>query len=86
MEYEWDETKRLENLAKHGIDFNAIRGFDWDHALIEPSPRTGEMRFVSIGHIDQELHVVIYTMRRGLKRIISLRPPSSRERSRYDKA
>lgn len=21
MDYEWDETKRLSNLAKHGIDF-----------------------------------------------------------------
>jgi uncharacterized DUF497 family protein len=23
MEYEWDEIKRLQNIAKHGVDFEA---------------------------------------------------------------
>ena len=31
--YEWDETRRQANLAKHGLDFETVRRFGWDTAL-----------------------------------------------------
>ncbi len=27
--YDWDEAKRQTNLAKHGVDFTTMVGFDW---------------------------------------------------------
>jgi uncharacterized DUF497 family protein len=33
MIFEWDEAKRAANLAKHGIDFDAVRLFDWSAAV-----------------------------------------------------
>lgn len=29
MEFEWDEQKRLSNLAKHGLDFADVAQLDW---------------------------------------------------------
>ena len=84
MPYEWDEQKRRENLDKHGIDFAAVEeSFQWDTALIEPSPRDGEMRWRAIGYIGERLHILIYTERDSSARIISLRKANAREERRY---
>ena len=32
--YEWDEEKRLDNLAKHAVDFVDAIEFEWDTALV----------------------------------------------------
>ena len=85
MPYEWDDSKRRSNLAKHEIDFEDISGFDWDNALIEPSPRNDELRYVAIGHVGDQLYHVVYTWRGGNRRIISIRTPSRRERRRYER-
>ncbi len=68
--YAWDEVKRLANISKREIDFTDVEGFDWDTADKDPSNRHGETRFVSTGYIADRLHVVVYTMRVTLKRII----------------
>lgn len=33
MQYEWDEKKRLANLARHKVDFNDAIEFQWDTAI-----------------------------------------------------
>ena len=86
VEYEWDEAKRQENLAKHHVDFASIEGFDWNTADIIPSPRYAEPRQGALGYIDGALHYVVFVDRGAKRRIISLRPPSRRERSLYGKA
>lgn len=83
MSYEWDEQKRLENLAKHQLDFAEAEFFDWDTALRMPSPRHGELRWIAIGYIGDRLHIVIYTVRGESTRIISLRKANVREERRY---
>ena len=49
MKIEWDENKRLSNLAKHGLDFwdawNILEGV---HVTV-PSAHDGEARFLAIG-------------------------------------
>jgi uncharacterized DUF497 family protein len=82
--YEWDEEKRLRNLDKHGVDFVAMRSFDWDTAVRWPVVRGGEDRFVAYGRIALRLHVVVYTERRDMTRIISLRKANSREERDYE--
>lgn len=79
--WDWDETKRQANLAKHGVDFLAVTGFDWSTATIEPDLRTdyGEDRFKCIGRIGERLFVLIYSPRGERRRLISLRKANLRE-------
>ena len=82
--YEWDEEKRLSNLEKHEIDFRDAESFDWDTAVYEYVRRSGERRTIATGLIGSRLHVVVYTMRGDLRRIISVRRANARERRRYE--
>ena len=45
----WDDNKRAANLAKHGVDFAAVEGFDWETALTAVDDRRdyGEDRFIT---------------------------------------
>jgi len=65
MKYEWDENKRVANLAKHGVDFIDAEDFDWPSAIetIDDRFNTIEDRWIALGFIDSRLHVLIYTMR-----------------------
>lgn len=85
MPYEWDEQKRRANLDKHGLDFAEVEAsFQWATAVIEPSPRYGEMSWRAIGYIGPRLHTVIYTVRGDNTRIISLRRAGATEVITYD--
>lgn len=85
-EYEWDENKRLSNIAKHEIDFTAMHNFDWSAIYEKRSDRHGEERIAVTGYIADRLYVVIYTMRGERKRIISLRKANPREMREYAEA
>ena len=84
--YEWDEDKRSSNLAKHGIDFAIVEGFDWEHSIAdEDDSAEGEPRFISIGPIGVKLYVLVWTPRgKDTVRVISLRPATKPERRRYE--
>lgn len=79
--FEWDEAKRRTNLAKHGIDFADVEGFDFETALIGPDERQdyGERRFIALGFLDGRLHVLVFTMRGDVRWLISLRKANARE-------
>ena len=83
--WDWDEAKRQANLAKHGVDFSAVFRLEWAGTTTEPDERFdyGEHRLIATGMIGDRLHVVIYTERNGLRRIISLRKANSREFDRW---
>ena len=83
MTYEWDETKRLTNLKKHGVDFEEVRGFRWATAQVRAQMRFGELRYGAYGYIDDRLHYLVYTMRGGAIRVISLRKTNRAEENRY---
>ena len=88
MEYEFDEQKSRENMEQRGFDFDfAARIFD--HAYIEwedTRQNYGEPRFITLGSIDDEIFVVVYTWRGGRRRIISARRANRKERDVYRKA
>ena len=44
--YEWHPDKARSNLDKHGVDFVSVKDFEWNTAVIRPSDRHGETRFV----------------------------------------
>ncbi len=75
MRFEWDEAKRLANIAKHGIDFlRAELVFDGRATIAKPSRHAGETRFITIARLDDKAVAVIWTPRGpDLIRIISAR-------------
>ena len=86
MEFEWNEVKRVTNLAKHGLDFADVARFGWDAAQFKRDLRHdyGEDRFIAVGGLDGRLVAVAFTPRNGITRIVSMRPASRRERVRHD--
>ena len=83
VEYEWDEEKDKANIAAGRLGFAAIQNFEWQTAVIQPSPRSGESRWAAIGYIEDRLHYVVYTTRGDRVRIISLRRASRQEERFY---
>ena len=84
--YEWDEAKDQANIAAGRPGFGAVEEFEWETAMIFPSPRHGEGRWGAIGFIGDRLHYVVYARRGDLTRIISLRKANRREMRTYAKA
>ena len=83
MLFEWDESKRVANLAKHHIDFrDATRVFDGP--LLERfDGRHGEDRIFAIGLMESIEIVVVYVLRGERRRIISARRAHRNERQEY---
>jgi uncharacterized protein len=94
MQYtlEWDPQKARDNTAKHGVSFEraaevlldplAMTIYDDDHSTSD------EDRWVTMGHVGEELFVVVHTFREvapdeAQVRIISARPATKRERDQY---
>jgi uncharacterized DUF497 family protein len=86
--FEWDQSKSDKNFTDRGFDFAyASRIFDGDTLEWEDARREyHEQRIVAMGKVDNDLYVVVYTQRGEVKRIISARPASRRERHVYDQA
>jgi uncharacterized DUF497 family protein len=83
----WDEAKRRENFAKHGLDFSdAGEVLDSRYRLDIPVVRQGESRVLSLSYALGFLAVltVVHTERDGAARIISFRHASNKEREVYD--
>lgn len=87
MQFEWDETKNLENIRKHRIDFADVpRMFD-NSMLIELDERFdyGEDRWIGIGFLGNGVAVVVWTERQdNIVRIISARKANRYERQRLE--
>ncbi len=81
--FEWDETKRLATLNKHGIDFiDAVEVFAQPHLRL-PARSDIELRATAIGIIDGIFIAVIYTMRGDVTRIVTVRRARRDERESY---
>ena len=85
MEFEWDETKHLANLRKHGIDFTDVPAvFDGDILTIEDDRYShGEQRFVTFGLLQGRVIAVVHTEREDCIRIISARKATKYEQRTY---
>ena len=80
-DYEWDAAKATQNMAKHGVPFEAVTGFDWRTAIEAEATRYdyGETRMQALGKIDGRYHVLVYAWRGDRIRVISLRKANRRE-------
>lgn len=84
MDYEWDEQKRARNIAMHGVDFSAIRRFDWATSLTVYDKRFEESRYAALGLIENRLYFLAYTTRQTKIRLISMRKANKREVRKYE--
>ena len=88
MNFEWDESKRISNIEKHGIDFEEAKTlFNNPLAVIfdDPLHSINESREIIIGHsIQNHLLLVVFTERSSITRIISARLATRRESENYE--
>lgn len=86
MKFEFDETKHLSNIEKHGVGFEEAT-----YLLLDPSRLDcldnrsdyGEERWVTLGEMRGRVFAVVYTMRGDVLRIISARKANEREQEKY---
>jgi uncharacterized protein len=84
-----DKNKNALNQRKHGLGFDiAARVFhDLDRIEVyDDRADYGEDRWITIGAVDSELLVVVYTVRNGgedVIRLISARKANAQEREAY---
>jgi uncharacterized protein len=85
-EFEWDDVKAAQNLANHGVSFEAARlAFDDPFAVVREDRRQdyGEGRYVLLGW-SKTISLPSFHAQRGARvRIISARLAEPRERRRY---
>lgn len=86
MRFDWDDTKRRTNIAKHDIDFTQAAAMlaCSPHLVHDSRKEYGETRCQAVGEHDGMVLVVAFTMRDGnVFRIISARRANARERRKY---
>ena len=74
------------NLAKHGLDFvdaNLVFEVALKATVEVTRAEDEEPRFVDFAEVRGAVLMLVYTMRRGAVRCISLRPASRRERKAF---
>jgi len=85
MRFEWDEEKRLENLRKHDFDFaDVIKVFNSERYTITDNLFDyGEIRFFTVGLLNDRIIAVSHTETDELIRIISSRKANKNEQEKY---
>jgi uncharacterized protein len=85
MDITFDPEKRMKALVERGLDFaRAGEVFADRHLTIEDDRRDyGEVRFMTIGMLDQRMVVMIWTHREPAIRVISMRKANDREYTIY---
>lgn len=85
--FQWDEAKRQQTIEKHGVDIlYAARIFKGEVLTrIDDREDYGEQRYISLGLVEDEPYVVVYTERNGAVRLITAWKGGRLERSAYEK-
>lgn len=87
MNFEWDEVKSNLCFEDRGFDFAYVA-----HAFLDPNrviradqrQEYGEERLQMLGHVQERLFHVVFTMRGVAIRIISARKANLREMKDYE--
>ena len=85
IKFEWDPVKSQSDQRKHGIDFETAKTLWLDETRVEIyAPHPVEDRMVLIAkHLDK-IWTAIYTLRRDVIRIISVRRARQKEVDLYE--
>jgi uncharacterized protein len=87
MDTVFDPVKDAANIAKHGMSLALAAELDWSAAVTRQDVRRdyNEARFVSFAPMNNRLYTVVYVLRDGVTRIISLRKSNGREVDFYER-
>ena len=85
MKIEFDVAKRNTTLIERGLDFaRASKVFEGLHLTQQDTRQTyDEDRFITVGHLEERLVVLVWTPRDEVRRIISMRKANEREKAYY---
>ncbi len=85
MLIEFDSTKNVANLAKHGLPLSFAAFLDWNLANIREDCRRdyGEPRMIAMVPSGLRVYVVAFVDRQDVRRVISLRRANRREVRKY---
>jgi len=85
MRITYDPEKRALTLANRGLDFEDARQvFAGRHLEIEDDRFDyGEIRWQTIGRLNDDVVMVVWTGRGNARHIISMRKCNARERQKY---
>ena len=84
MDFTFDPNKSERNLQERGFGFGyAARVFGGHPMISLAKVIDGELRMKAVGEIEGELFAVIFVDRDNVRRIISARPASRKERREW---
>ena len=88
MRFEFDPTKDLINIDKHGVSLGLAASLDWTAALLWIDDRKdyGETRILALAPETGTLYYAAFVDRSEVRRMISLRRANRREVKRYVQA
>lgn len=88
MKIEFDAAKNEKNIRERGLSFEHAGDFDFETAvfLIDDRRDYGETRRISIGYLDNRLHVLCFVFITGGIRVISFRKANPREARKHGKS
>lgn len=81
----FDPVKREKTLIERGLDFARAGSVFAGISLTTDDccQDYGETRCITIGHLDDRIVLVVWTLRDGARRIISMRKANEREIEKY---
>jgi uncharacterized DUF497 family protein len=85
MKFTWNESKRISNISKHGLDFRqTYLVFEADTFTFEDTRIAyNERRFVTLGLLNGIVVVVVHTETDNEIHVISLRQAVKNEQKLY---
>jgi uncharacterized DUF497 family protein len=85
MEVQFDKAKREKTLQERGLDFaRAVEVFGGTHFTGQDKRQNYEEdRFITVGWLDDNMTVMVWTPRGEVRRIISMRKANDREKALY---
>ena len=86
QQFEWDDNKATKVLNKHNIDFEDMVQIFEGQQFIYQSDQNGEVRWTTVGILEEQFFAVIYTMRGDVIRLITARRARENEKREYYKS
>jgi uncharacterized DUF497 family protein len=85
VQIEYDSDKRQQTLIERGLDFSRAHEVFAGHHFTAEDLRDdySEVRYITVGTLDDRMVVMVWTPRGEARRIISMRKANEREQARY---
>ncbi|MFM5954359.1 MAG: BrnT family toxin [Novosphingobium sp.] len=88
MEIEYDPAKRDQVLAERGLDMARCgEAFDGFYLTRRDDKHSDdEERYTSLGTLDSEVVIIVWTPRDSLRRIVTMWKANEKERQKFEQA